>query len=429
MVSLQIINKILSTKSMDILTNNNLDVQHFSGYADEYSFIKNHYDTYGMIPDIPTFISVFQEFQLLEVAENDEYLVQIIREELLYSEMAILLNDVADKLKTNSFDALDHVQLMVNELKTHVFSAGVDIIQDKSRLDTYNAKKENPQQFFLSTGFPELDNLMGGLSRGEELAIVFARTGKFKTWVVTKMLTHNWQEGLNVGMISPEMSPDKMGYRFDTLNEHISNKSLLRGVDIENFSYDEYIHNLSEKKNVFIIAQKKHFMNKQITVTRIKNFCLIHKLDMLVIDGLAYLTDERQKQKDNKTTTLTNISEDLMQLSIDLKIPIILVMQSNRTGVRKEDEKDQTPDIDNIRDSDGPSHNATKIIAVGKSNAGCHISVKKNRDYIGNANLLYAYDVDRGIFTFTPSQQDKDVEHAVKTSTEQTADKPIDSIF
>ena len=55
-----------------------------------------------------------------------------------------------------------------------------------------------------------------------------------------------------------------------------------------------------------------------------------NKLDILGIDGITYLTDERYKKGDNRTTMLTNISEDLISLSIELKIPIIVVVQSNR---------------------------------------------------------------------------------------------------
>ena len=41
------------------------------------------------------------------------------------------------------------------------------------------------------------------------------------------MLAHSWQLGYNVGLISPEMSATKIGYRFDTLVNHFSNKNLV----------------------------------------------------------------------------------------------------------------------------------------------------------------------------------------------------------
>ena len=41
------------------------------------------------------------------------------------------------------------------------------------------------------------------------------------------MLAHSWQIGYNVGLISPEMSSSKIGYRFDTLTKHFNNNNLV----------------------------------------------------------------------------------------------------------------------------------------------------------------------------------------------------------
>ena len=41
------------------------------------------------------------------------------------------------------------------------------------------------------------------------------------------MLAHSWQIGYNVGLISPEMSSSKIGYRFDTLIKHFNNNNLV----------------------------------------------------------------------------------------------------------------------------------------------------------------------------------------------------------
>ena len=61
---------------------------------------------------------------------------------------------------------------------------------------------------------------------------------------------------------------------------------------------------------------------------------------------------KRYKKGDNKTISLINISEDLMALSIELGIPILVVVQSTRGGVKNAD-SEGTPELENIRDSDG----------------------------------------------------------------------------
>lgn len=131
-----------------------------------------------------------------------------------------------------------------------------------------------------------------------------------------------------------------------------------------------------------------------------------NKIDILGIDGITYLTDERYKAGDSRTTMLTNISEDLMSLSIELKIPIIVVVQSNRSGVNKD--SDETPDLENIKDSDGIGANATKVIAIKqKANDNVlQLSIRKHRDGRTGQTLLYQFDFDTGNFHYIPSNDD-----------------------
>ena len=130
-----------------------------------------------------------------------------------------------------------------------------------------------------------------------------------------------------------------------------------------------------------------------------------NKLDVLAVDGITYLTDERYKRGDSKTISLTNISEDLMQLSVELKIPILVVVQSNRGGV-KESEND-TPDIENIRDSDGIAHNATKVLSLKrKGDDGLIIEIKKHRDGEFGGKLTYLCDIDTGKLQWLASGED-----------------------
>ena len=117
------------------------------------------------------------------------------------------------------------------------------------------------------------------------------------------------------------------------------------------------------------------------------------------IDGITYLTDERYKKGDNKTISLTNISEDLTSLSIELGIPILVVVQSNRQGAKDAD-TDGTPELETIRDSDGIAQNATKVIALRQTGAGLEFGIKKHRDGIHGGKLIYYRDIDKGQFNY-----------------------------
>ena len=402
MVSLQILNKIISTKDISIITDNNLTIDYFLEYEDEYSFIKEHFDNYKNVPDTETFINKFPDFELLEVNESDRYLVDAIREEYLYSKSVPVIKKAAELLKSDSNEASRYLQSELVNLTPNYITPYVDIIHSNSRVEMFEDKSNNKDKWFIPTGFEELDDIIYGWQCGEEFVVIFARTGIGKSWVLVKTVQHAWEIGKNVGYVSPEMSADKIGYRFDTLNNHFSNMALVRGdkskVSID--EYRQYNEKLAEHNNSILVSTPMDF-NKQVTVGKLRTFVQANNLDMLAIDGITYMTDERYKRGDNKTTSLTNISEDLMALSCELKIPILVVVQSNRGGTEKD-----TPDLEDIRDSDGIAHNATKVISLNQKEEALVMKIKKNRDGKVGDKLTYLWDIDLGEFTWMPGDCD-----------------------
>ena len=402
MVSLQILNRVISTKDISIITDNNLTIDYFLEYEDEYSFIKEHFDNYKNVPDTETFINKFPDFELLEVNESDRYLVDAIREEYLYSKSVPVIKKAAELLKSDSNEASRYLQSELVNLTPNYITPYVDIIHSNSRVEMFEDKSNNKDRWFIPTGFEELDDIIYGWQCGEEFVVIFARTGIGKSWVLVKTVQHAWEIGKNVGYVSPEMSADKIGYRFDTLNNHFSNMALVRGdkskVSID--EYRQYNEKLAEHNNSILVSTPMDF-NKQVTVGKLRTFVQANNLDMLAIDGITYITDERYKRGDNKTTSLTNISEDLMELSCELKIPILVVVQSNRGGTEKD-----TPDLEDIRDSDGIAHNATKVISLNQKEEALVMKIKKNRDGKVGDKLTYLWDIDLGEFTWMPGDFD-----------------------
>lgn len=406
MVSLQIISKVLSTGNNSIIEDNLLTEDYFEGYRDEFNFIENHYKQYGNVPDKATFLSNFPNIELVEVAESDKYLVDTLKEEYLYYRSVPIVQKIAQLLKTDANAAAEYMINATKTLSPNYDLGGVNIISQASlRYEEFLSRKDNQDSWYFTSGFEELDDLIHGIQRGEELVVLFARVNQGKSWVSEKIATHIWQLGFNVGYISPEMSASSIGYRFDTLYHNYSNRGLMWGKgEIDEENYKQYIDELSHNPHKFIVATPLDF-NKKITVSKIKKWVEQYKLDFIAIDGIKYLTDERYKRGDNTTTTLTNISEDLMSLSMELKIPVLVVVQANRQGVS--DQPNGTPELETIRDSDGISHNASKVLSIRQLvDNVLEIGIKKQRFGPVGGKLKYIWDIDKGEFTWIPSEDD-----------------------
>ena len=419
MIQLQILSKILATGKNDIVDDNLLTSEYFIGYEKEFDFIEEHYKEYGNIPDKVTFLSKFPDIDLVEVTESDQYLVDTIREEHLFNRSVPIIKEAAKRLKTDSNSAVEYLLSEMKNLQPEYRINGVDIIADSQlRYDQFLERRNHQDEWYFTTGFEELDDLIHGIQREEEFFVIFARTNQFKSWVLEKMCTHIWEIGFNVGYISPEMSANSIGYRFDTLYKNFSNKELMWGKsnEFDEYKYEQYTKELEGKK--FIVSTPNDF-NRSITVSKLRKYVQQYKLDVLAIDGITYLSDERGKRNDNKTISLTNISEDLMSLSMELHIPILVVVQANRSGVVDKD-KDDTPELESIRDSDGIAHNASKILSLRAKEGVLEMCVKKQRFGKVGGKLKYAIDIDRGSFVFIPSYDDAE--------TQEVTEKKVDDI-
>ncbi len=407
MVALQILSKILATKDLSIIKDNLLTEDYFVGYENEYNFLINHEREYGSVPDKATFLAKFPDIDLVEVTESDRYLVDTIREEYLYYKSVPVVQKVAELLKTDANAAAEYMVHALKDLQPNYRLGGVNIIAEAdSRYEQFIERREHQDSWFFTSGFQELDDSIHGIQRGEELFVIFARTNQGKSWVLEKICTHVWQIGYNVGYISPEMGASSIGYRFDTLHKNFSNRGLMWGKeDVDEKEYLDYLNNLKTAKNSFIVATPNDF-DRRITVTKLKNWIQQYKLDLIAVDGITYMTDERYKRGDSKTITLTNISEDLMSLSMEVGVPILIVVQANRGGVAQDD-NDGTPELENIRDSDGIAMNASKVISIRQTKEGIlKMEIKKQRFGRVGGKLNYKWDIDTGEFTFVPSYDD-----------------------
>lgn len=406
MVQLQIISKILATQDNSIIEDNMLTLEYFVGYEEEFTFIQDHKKEYGNVPDKATFLSKFPKIELVEVNESDKYLLDTIREEYLYYQSVPVVQKVAELLKTDSNAAAEYMVSAMQSIQPNYGLGGTNIIsQADERFNQYIERKEHQEEWFFPTGFEELDDIIHGIQRTEEFMVIVARTNMGKSWILEKICTHIWQIGFNVGYISPEMGYTSVGYRFDTLFKNFSNTSLMWGKDdLEEIEYQNYIKQLQEHKNKFMVAKPSDF-DKKITITKLKAWIKQYKLDIIAVDGIKYLTDERYQKGDSINTSLTNISEDLMELSIDVGVPVIVVVQANRTGIISNDEEG-TPELESIRDSDGIAHNASKVISIRQKDNILEMGIKKLRIGSVGGKLKYQWDIDKGDFSFIPSYND-----------------------
>ena len=173
MVVLQALNKIIKTSNYDLVLNNNLSKEMFLNYEEEFEYIDNFYKQYGKVPDKETFLSQFPDFNLIEVTENDKYLLDKINEEYLYYKTVPVVQEVAEKLKSNSEEAVEFLLQELPKLTSLQKSDGVDIVKNADqRYNEYQEKLKGKDLQYITTGFEELDTIFKGFSKRRRISSI-----------------------------------------------------------------------------------------------------------------------------------------------------------------------------------------------------------------------------------------------------------------
>lgn len=411
LIGLQVITRILDTKDLSVVKDSNIEItpEYFGEYQEQYSYIQNYFNEYDIVPDKLTFLSKYPDIPVNEkVEETNESLRDNLIKSYKFDKMLDVFKSVSTTLEPDTVDEIK--EYVITEFakideQTYIPKDEGIIENVGERIHNYEYVNQNQSANFIPTGFTEIDTDIVGWQRGEELVVIYARTNQGKSWVLEAFCTNAVEQGYKVGYFSPEMSKEDIGYRFDTLHGKLSNSAMKFGKVTDEFNIDIYREYGDTLKNIsgeLYVSTPVDFARK-LTVTKLKDWIKKRQLDMVAIDGITYLTDERFKRGDSKTISLTNISEDLMELSAEMKVPILVVVQANRGGVVDKQSLD-TPELENIRDSDGIAMNASKVYAVRQVRKGDDITLlidnKKMRTGKMGQSYSYMWDIDVGKFEY-----------------------------
>lgn len=410
MVEQSFICKTLEAPDLEIIFSNGLREDMFLTCKDEIHFIIQHYTEYKQMPDKITFLGKFKDFQMLEVTESTEYLVYKLKEAYVYTKMAPMLQDTADKVREDSIKALEFLKDAIRDLETSTPTTknrdGYDIVANaKDRLLNYKDRCEKKGLIGIPTGIPQLDDITNGWLWGEELVVITGRTNVGKSWIAEFFGKSAWSLGYKILFYSGEMSREIMGFRFDTLNKHFSNMGLLNGAKTLGVKpdtdggkylqddYENYISQLSTKSG-FIVVTPDDFNGRKPNVDELKSLAVKIGAQMVIVDQLSLMADKRKA--DIPRIAYNNISEDLFLMSKELKIPVLLLAQANREAVKNK-KKGVAPELHDLAESDGVGQNATRVISLSVIDGTLKLALKKNRYGMNNKEVLMIWDINLGI--------------------------------
>ena len=400
LTQLQFINYLLKSKDTSIISVKGLTEDNFPNFKKEFKFIKDHLQKYGVIPDSTTFVESFPNFEIIEVNESIDYILNELHREKNERLLAKTFNKIRDLLVDGKTEeAMNLYVSSAQNVSANKHLDAVDILSNTD--DRYNAyidKCNDFSKYYIPTGFKELDNILGGWDRYEEYATIAARSGIGKTWVMLKCITAAVDRGLTVGVFSGEMSVNKIAYRFDTLMSHISNGKLMHGNEEISNKYKKYLDSLKSNHKGSLYVLTRDMIDGDANVNALRGFVEKYNLDILFIDQMSLLDGDRYAKASYEK--IAGISKDIKVLQVTKHIPIIMVSQQNRSSVNE----GEYAGTQHIAGSDRLAQDSTVIIFLtqdgGDDSKIMTMNIAKSRDGGTGKTLKYAIDLDKGIFDY-----------------------------
>ena len=169
MVQVQFLNKVLDSQDPSLIINNGIDGSFFSEYLKEFNYIKSHLDTYNKIPYKATFLSTFPNFPNLVVQEAYDYLLDALYADKTNRTLATSYNDIRNLVFSgDTKGAVAKLNQTAEKLSKTTRIKTIDLLQDTdSRYNAYVERCNSPTDYYVSTGFKELDDITGGWDRHE----------------------------------------------------------------------------------------------------------------------------------------------------------------------------------------------------------------------------------------------------------------------
>ncbi len=204
----------------------------------------------------------------------------------------------------------------------------------------------------LSTGIPALDEMTGGLFRGE-MTVIGARPGTGKTALTLQIAAHAALAGQRVVFVSREMSDVQIGERILARYGVNMARSRIGRLREDDWTAAQAATKTAQYKNILVD-------NRSTTVTKVRTNCRKWAaqggLDLVCIDYLQLIHPEGNRGSRNDQ--VASISWAFKELAMELNVPVLLLSQLNRDTKGR---NDPAPQLTDLRDSGSIEQDADNV--------------------------------------------------------------------
>lgn len=262
--------------------------------------------------------------------------------------------DIGVRLAQRDLDALGaltELQVLLSSANSSVASS---IDAADSFLTYFSAVSTGEYVPFISTGYPCLDGICGGLVQSGLITLA-ARPGIGKTTAALNIAENVAKVGKKVLYFSLEMDHLQLWARRAAICSGLSYSAIYRGT-LDEEQQGKLVNAVNEiSSRNFLIYDKPCSVDDVERISRCTD-----GTDLIVIDHIGLLQADNSF-RGSRYEIMTNISHRLKQLALSLRIPILALCQLNRSSENRESKE---PSLGDLRDTGAIEEDSDAVILL-----------------------------------------------------------------
>ena len=222
----------------------------------------------------------------------------------------------------------------------------------------------------VSSGFSDIDSLLGGL-QPSDLLIIAGRPGMGKTALGTNMAFHAaraWQQDTEAGVELPNGAP-VLFFSLEMAAQQLSARILSEQTEIEmwkirngRFSeseWEKFVLTMQDLSTLPLFIDDTGGISIAQIAARSRRMKREKNIGLVIVDYLQLI--EPSRRAENRVQEITEITKGLKALAKELNVPILALSQLSR-GVDSRDDK--RPVLSDLRESGSIEQDADVVMFV-----------------------------------------------------------------
>lgn len=294
---------------------------------------------------------------------NVEEYAQIVHDKYILRELIKMSNSISNlafKEDSDAFDLLDLAERKLLEISAEKFKTNIVDLKSSLRkvLEKYETiNRDKIHLTGITTGFPELDGLTGGLQRSD-LIIIAGRPSMGKTAFALSIARNAAVEGkIPVAIFSLEMSVEQLTLRLVCAEANVDMHALRTGrLSAEEWQRISY--HVGRISNATILIDDTPALSTLELRAKARRLKAQYNIGLIIVDYLQLMQGMRAETRERE---ISMISRSLKSLAKELDIPVIALSQLRRAV---EERGDKRPMLSDLRESGSLEQDADVVIFV-----------------------------------------------------------------